>query len=215
MIRRLTLSLSLSAVLAGGLAAAPALAAQPQAAALSSQDQALVHEAEAYLQNLKTVQGRFTQVEANGSTSTGTFYLQRPGKARFQYDPPADMLIVSDGYNVVVNDRRLKTFNQYPLGRTPLELLLAKEVRLDRGVTVTSVDQTPGGFSLTARDAHRRTPGTITVEFAHDPMALRGWIVVDAQGRKTHVTLGPLKPVSDLDPNLFVLRDPRARSGRP
>jgi outer membrane lipoprotein-sorting protein len=191
---------------------APAVAAS---SSLSPDDQALVDKATAYLQGLKSVTGKFTQTSFNGSTSTGVFYMQRPGKARFQYDPPAQMIVVSDGYNVSVVDARLKTHDQYPLGRTPLVILLARQVRLDRGVVVTQVDQTAEGFAITARDGRKEAAGRITLNFSNDPIALRGWSVIDAQGRETKVTLGALTPVSDLDPNLFVIQDDRARSGRP
>jgi outer membrane lipoprotein-sorting protein len=208
----LCLALSLGASFTPILPVAPALAAT---APLSPADQALVDQATAYLQGLKTVTGHFTQVSANGATSTGTFYMQRPGKARFQYDPPAQMVVVSDGYNVSVVDMRLKTHDQYPLGRTPLVILLARQVRLDRGVVVTQVDQTADGFAITARDGRKEASGRITLDFGKDPVALRGWSVIDAQGRETRVSLGALAPVSDLDPNLFVIQDDRVRSGRP
>jgi len=200
---------------AGLSGAIPAPVALAATSALSPDDQALVDKATAYLQSLKTDTGRFTQVSSNGTTSTGTFYMQRPGKARFQYDPPAQMVVVSDGYNVSVVDSRLKTHDQYPLGRTPLVILLARQVRLDRGVVVTAVDQTADGFSITARDGRKEASGRITLNFSNDPIALRGWSVIDAQGRETRVTLGGLTPVGDLDPNLFVIQDDRARSGRP
>jgi outer membrane lipoprotein-sorting protein len=182
---------------------------------LSPDDQALVDKATAYLQGLKSVTGRFTQGSFNGATSTGVFYMQRPGKARFQYDPPAQMVVVSDGYNVSVVDSRLKTHDQYPLGRTPLVILLARQVRLDRGVVVTQVDQTADGFAITARDGRKEAAGRITLNFSNDPITLRGWSVIDAQGRETKVTLGVLTAVSDLDPSLFTIQDDRARSGRP
>lgn len=209
--KRLLPTLFAAVALAG--AAAPAAAAPPPTPALSEEDQALVSKAAAYIQSLKSVQGRFSQTSSRGGASAGTFSMQRPGKARFAYDPPADLLVVSDGYNVKIFDRRLKTFDQYPLGQTPLVLLLAREVRLDRGVIVTGVKRTPGGFSLTAKDARKQADGSITLDFAESPMALRGWTVVDVQGVETRVRLGELTPVPRLDPNLFVLRDPKARSG--
>jgi outer membrane lipoprotein-sorting protein len=211
-LRALAVGLSLAAV---GLSAAVPASARAAAASLSPEDQALVDKATAYLQGLKSVTGRFVQTSFNGSTSTGLFYMQRPGKARFQYDPPAQMVVVSDGYNVSVVDSRLKTHDQYPLSRTPLVLLLAREVRLDRGAVVTQVDRTADGFAITARDGRKEAAGRITLDFSQDPIALRGWNVIDAQGRQTKVVLGALTPVSDLDPNLFVIQDDRARSGRP
>jgi len=211
-LRAVAVSLALAAASLGLGAPAPALAAS---SSLSPQDQALVDKATAYLQGLKSVTGRFNQASFNGSTSTGIFYMQRPGKARFQYDPPAQMTVVSDGYNVSVVDARLKTHDQYPLSRTPLVILLARQVRLDGAVVVTQVDQTADGFAITARDGRKAAAGRITLDFSNDPIALRGWSVIDAQGRETKVTLGALTPVSDLDPNLFVIQDDRARSGRP
>lgn len=211
-LRAVALCLSLAGLTVSEGQPAPVMAA---ALSLSPDDQALVDKATAYLQGLKSVTGRFVQNSFNGSTSTGAFYMQRPGKARFQYDPPAEMVVVSDGYNVSVVDSRLKTHNQYPLGRTPLVILLAREVRLDRGVVVSQVDRTADGFSITARDGRKEAAGRITLDFGQDPIALRGWSVIDAQGRQTRVTLGVLTPVSDLDPNLFVIQDDRARSGRP
>jgi outer membrane lipoprotein-sorting protein len=211
-LRAVAVCLSLTAATLGAGSPAPAIAA---ASSLSPDDQALVDKATAYLQGLKSVTGRFVQNSFNGSTSTGVFYMQRPGKAHFQYDPPAQMVVVSDGYNVSVVDGRLKTHNQYPLGRTPLVILLAREVRLDRGVVVTQVDRSADGFSIMARDGRKDAAGRITLDFGQDPIALRGWSVIDAQGRETRVTLGALTPVSDLDPNLFVIQDDRAHSGRP
>lgn len=206
---------ALIAVVLSTSAVAPAVIAAPPQVAPSADDKTLVDRAAAYIQDLRTVRGHFTQTTSSGASSSGEFYMQRPGKARFQYDPPTDLLVVSDGYNVKIYDRRLRTFDQYPLGSTPLVLLLAREVRLDRGVTITDVQQTAVGFSITAKDARRKAEGRITLNFAADPITLRGWTVVDAQGVETRVRLGALTPVSGLDPGLFVLRDPKGRGGEP
>lgn len=184
-----------------------AQAAPAAAASLSPDQQALVQRATDYLQNLKTVTGRFTQTDPNGGSTGGTLYLQRPGKARFDYDAPAGLLVVSDGQFVGVSDRRLKTFNEYPLGRTPLVLLLARQVRLDRGATITGVDETAGGFSITARSG--QAAGRLTLLFRASPLALRGWNLIDGQGRETQVRLGPLTPAGHLAAGLFYIRDPR------
>ena len=82
-------------------------------------------------------------------------------------------------------------------------------MRLDRGVTVTRVEQTPGGFSISARDGRGEAEGRITLLFRDDPVALRGWTLVDGQGRTTQVRLGPLSPADRLAPGLFYIRDPR------
>ena len=194
--------------------AAPAIA-KDSMAPLTADQRSRVESVNAYLSGLKTVRGRFSQSDPQGGLSSGTLWLKRPGKARFQYDPPADLLVVSDGDNVTINDRRLKTFDQYPLGMTPLGLLLAKQVRLDRGVVIAAVNETQGGFSVTAKDGKKPTDGSITLMFSTTPMALTGWVVIDGQGQRTQIALSTLDPVVDLDPKLFILRDPKPRSGRP
>jgi outer membrane lipoprotein-sorting protein len=185
--------------------AAPALARA--SADLAPDQQALVARAQDYIQGLKTVTARFTQTDANGQTTTGTLYLQRPGKARFQYDPPSGLLVVSDGTFVAVSDTRLKTFSEYPLGRTPLILLLGRQVRLDRA-DIASVEEAPNGFSITAR-GHGDAQGRLTLLFRADPVELRGWNLVDGQGRETRVRFGSLTPAEGRAPGLFYPRDPR------
>ena len=115
---------------------------------LSADDKATVDKAVAYLQNLGEAKGRFEQTDARGGVSHGELYLKRPGRARFAYDPPSGLLVISDGSSVLVSDPRLKTTNRYPLGSTPLSLFLAKQVRLDKGVVVSAVSRFSDGFSL-------------------------------------------------------------------
>jgi outer membrane lipoprotein-sorting protein len=207
-VRRLVLAagLILAGALSGGAQAAPAAAPPPP---LPAQDKALVDRAATYLGGLNEMKGRFVQTDGRGAVSQGLLYLKRPGRARFAYDPPSSQLVVSDGFNVSVVDPRLKTFDRYPLGATPLSLFLARDVRLDRGVEVTRVDHFSDGFALTARDVRHRNAGTVTLTFADSPMRLREWSLTDAQGQVTRVKITTLEPASGLDPALFVLRDPR------
>lgn len=194
--------------LAAALLALPGTAlAQPR---LSAQDQALVDRAVAYLEGLAQAKARFTQTDARGNTTHGTVYLQRPGRARFEYDPPSGLTVVSDGVAVAVADSRLNTFDRYPLKNTPLSLFLAKSIRLDRGVQVVQVGRMAGGFSLTARDTRNDTAGQIRLTFSDNPLALTGWTVTDAQRRATQVQLQGLTPTA-VDPGLFVARDPRRK----
>ena len=195
--------------LALALAATPlAGVAMAQTPGLSAADKALVDRATAYLQGVTEARARFVQTDARGNTSQGTVYLKRPGKARFAYDPPSGLLVVSDGGNVAVQDSRLKTFDRYPLQSTPLSLFLARNIRLDRGVTVTRVARMADGFSITARDATRKTAGQITLNFSNSPLALVGWTVTDAQGRATRVRLAGLQRTPGLSADLFVLKNP-------
>jgi outer membrane lipoprotein-sorting protein len=202
---RRTLTLALAA---SPFAATPALAQ----AALAPADQALVDRAVAYLEGLTEAKGRFVQTDARGRATTGELFMKRPGKARFAYDPPSGLLVVSDGGIVSVQDKRLKTFDQYPLGATPLSLFLARTIRLDKGVAVTRVQRLANGFAITARDGSKKTAGQITLSFTDNPLQLSGWSVTDAQGRATQVQLRGLQRTSGLPGSLFVLRDPRPKN---
>jgi outer membrane lipoprotein-sorting protein len=204
--RRRLLALSAAAAL---LTPPGALAAAAPAPALSADDQALVDKAVAYLQGLGEARGRFTQSDGRGAPTTGELFLKRPGKARFAYDPPSGLLVVSDGGRVIVQDRRLNTFTAYPLGATPLSLFLAKTIRLDKGVQVTRVARAADGFTLTAQDGKKQTAGHIQLTFTDAPLALIGWTVTDAQGRTTQVRITDLQRTQGLAPELFVLKDTR------
>jgi outer membrane lipoprotein-sorting protein len=186
--------------------------AQP-APAISAADQALVDKAVAYLQDLNEARGRFTQTDGRGAASAGELFLKRPGKARFAYDPPSGLLVVSDGGRVIVQDKRLNTFTAYPLGATPLSLFLAKTIRLDKGVAVTRVTRGADGFAITARDGQKANAGQITLTFTDAPMTLIGWAVTDARGQTTNVRITGLQRAAGLDPALFVLKDTRPRPG--
>jgi outer membrane lipoprotein-sorting protein len=199
---------SLTLALAAAALAGPALAQT----ALPAADQALVARATAYLEGLTEAKARFVQTDARGLTTQGTVYLKRPGKARFAYDPPSGLLVVSDGSTVSVADSRLKTFDKYPLGATPLSLFLAKTIRLDKGVQVTGVSRAADGFTITARDGRKQTAGQISLVFGEGPLRLEGWSVTDAQGRTTRVQLQGLAPAPGLDAALFELKDTRQRA---
>jgi outer membrane lipoprotein-sorting protein len=187
----------------------------PTPAALTPEQKALLDKATAYIQGLSSAKGRFVQTDQRGTITQGTLYLQRPGKARFAYDGPNGLLVVSNGNNVNIFDSRLKTFESYPLSRTPLALLLAREVRLDRGVVITDVRKLADGFSIVAQDAKRQTLGRISLDFSDGPVSLLGWTVSDVKGSQIRVRLADLEKTGALDPKLFVLTDPRRRVGKP
>ena len=204
---------ALSATMAVSQPAARQRPSTPRAP-LSAADKALVDQAAAYLQGLTSARGDFIQTDARGRTTRGVFYMQRPGKARFEYAAPSGLLIVADGSNVNVQDRRLRTFDRYPLGSTPLTLFLSRRIRLSEGVEVTRVVRSGDGFQLFARDGKRQAEGSIILAFAGNPMRLTEWTITDTQGGRTRVQLVSLTPVSGLSPSLFVLRDPNRRPDR-
>jgi outer membrane lipoprotein-sorting protein len=202
-------------IASAALAVAPSVRAQTATAALSSTELALVDKATKYLQNLAEVEGRFEQTNPRGNIQTGDIFLKRPGKARFQYDAPSGLVVVSDGRNVSVWDSRLRTFDRTPLGATPLAFLLARLVRLDLDVVVFRVGRYDDGFYLSARSAsgQTRTEGYITMVFADNPVALHGWTLVDGQGQATKVKIVNLERQT-IRPEMFVLDDPRSPEER-
>ena len=148
-----------------------------------------MERARGYLQRISSAKGRFTQTDPRGHLTTGTFYLRRPGRARFEYDPPSGLVVASNGFRVAVLNRRLGTLDAYPLGATPLGVLLSRDIRIDKNVEVGAVKRRPGGFEVVARQASKRNEGEISLDFDDAPMALAGWAITDAQGGVTRVKL--------------------------
>jgi len=204
-----------------GLAALTAmgapLAALPAAAqsGLSAEDRATLATAQTYLQNLTSAQGTFVETGAGGQRREGRFYLQRPGRMRFEYTNPAGLLVVSDGNNVKRYDPRLNVFRQVPLGATPLSTFLARNVRLDQDVRIDRVTRMQSGaFAITARDSNRPNDGSVILAFAGSPMRLQEWTITEASGARTRTQLTTLTPASGLADSLFRLTDPTRRPGR-
>lgn len=190
--------------------AAPVLA--QTASASSAEDQAVVARTQAYFQNLTSARGRFVETGPNGQRRSGQFYIQRPGRMRFEYAEPAGLLVVSDGYNVKRYDPRLNVFRQAPLGSTPLSTFLARNVRLDQGVRIDRITRMQSGaYALTVRDARRPNDGSVILAFAGNPLRLQEWTITDAQGARTRTQLVSLEPAANLDRTLFQLADPTRR----
>lgn len=154
-------------------------------------------------------QGRFTQYGADGSTASGTIYLQRPGRVRFEYDAPNPLLIVSDGVTLVQQDRALQTFDRVPLAATPLNYFLKENINLANDTEVVGLQKLPDQWRVTARDGSGQMAGLITLVFDPQNLALKEWVIVDEFGGTTSVQLTDLRYNMRLDPRLFILRDDR------
>jgi outer membrane lipoprotein-sorting protein len=196
--------LMLSAAL---LAAAPAQA-QPVFQS-TPQDRSDLGRIEAYLDTLRTLKARFLQVAPNGSISQGTAWLDRPGRMRFQYDPPSPLLLVAGHGLVVFHDKQLNQTSNIPIGQTPLGILLADHVHLAGDVTVTGMQHLPGQIQVSLVRTASPGDGTLTLLFADNPLALRQWTVLDAQRQETRVTLFNVETGGRFDPKLFEFIDPR------
>lgn len=190
------------------LLAAPALAQQRP---LSDRDRADIARAEAWLNRLTSLKARFLQIAQNGAASEGTGWIVRPGKMRFEYDPPDPLLLVASYGQFFYFDRQLKQATTLPIGATPLGILLRDDLRLSGDVTVSRVERTAGLLRITLFRTGKPAEGQLTLVFAQDPFELRQWAVVDAQGQETRVTLSQPEYGGRYPSILFDFNDPRFR----
>ncbi|GAB0113391.1 LolA family protein [Acidisoma sp. C75] len=190
--RALLGSLALVALpLLGGTSLLPRAAEAQLAAAppTTAADQADIGRIQAYLNGITTMKARFLQVDANGNSIGGNVWMHRPGRMRFEYDPPDRMLLVAGHGLLVYYDPAVKQTTNVLLSSTPLGLLLQQNLTLSGKVTVTGIARAPGQIQLTIIRTAEPRSGSITLIFATDPLTLRSWIVTDAQGRKTQISL--------------------------
>ncbi len=195
--------------LAGALCSAllSAAAAAP-AAAQSAADARDLRRISNYLNSNETLAGDFVQVGPDGEVNQGRFYLRRPGRVRFEYDPPNPTLVVADGFWVGVTDTSLDTLDRYPLSDTPLHLLLKEDVDLAREGAVSKIERAANQMRITAINPDDPSQGSITLVFTDNPLELRQWIVVDQQGLTTTVALRDMRSNISLKPELFVINEP-------
>jgi outer membrane lipoprotein-sorting protein len=158
----------------------------------------------AYLSSLSTLVGSFVQVGPDGSKTKGEFYIQKPGKVRFEYDAPSPIAIVADGSSVAVRDRKLATQDIYPLSQTPLRYLLSDRIDLMKDTNVVSVTADDLYVSVTIEEKQTLigTSRLMLMIGAKDGQ-LKQWTVTDPQGYDTTVAVYNLDTTKKVDPNLF------------
>ena len=165
---------------------------------------ALVDKVSAYLTRVQVMSGDFAQIGPDGRRSQGQFYLQKPGKVRFDYDSPSRIDIIADGSSVVVRDRKLATQDVYPLSQTPLRFLLADRIDLMKDATVTAVSADETYVTVLVEEKHA-VIGTskLMMMFGAKDFQLKQWIVTDPQGYDTTVALSNLDTAKRPDPDMF------------
>jgi outer membrane lipoprotein-sorting protein len=158
----------------------------------------------AYLSSLSTLVGNFVQVGPDGSKTRGEFYIQKPGKVRFEYDTPSPIEIIADGSAVAVRDRKLATQDIYPLSQTPLRYLLSDRIDLMRDTNVVSVtaDDLYVSVTIEERQTLIGTSRLMLMLGAKDGQ-LKQWTVTDPQGYDTTVAVYNLDSTKKVDPGLF------------
>jgi outer membrane lipoprotein-sorting protein len=169
-----------------------------------------------YLRGLRSAEGRFRQVNPNGSTQTGRFMLQKPGRIRFEYDRPTGSLVIADGTNVGVFDPRSnRNPTRYPLARTPLSLLLRDNLSLREPGMVLGATRDANGTHITVTDPRQPQDGRMVLSFTEDPVRLREWVVQTAQGQRTRVSIIEMQTGVQVARSLFNIELAAANYTRP
>jgi outer membrane lipoprotein-sorting protein len=193
----------------------PALAqprpAPPSAAALTAQDRADVARIEAYLNGLRTLRSRFLQVAPDGGITEGNAWIERPGRMRFEYDPPSPLLLVAGNGGGMFYDKVLKQVTHFPLSSTPLGILLSDNLKLAGEVTISGIERLPGQIHVSMFRTRSPGDGRLTLVFADNPLSLRQWMITDPQDKETTVSLFNVTLGGRFDQKLFETADPTLR----
>lgn len=184
-------------VLAAGMAVAIACSVPAQAAPSASAQKIADH-----FSSVRTMSGDFVQFGPSGEQTGGKFYIERPGKIRFNYEDPSGFWVVSDGQSVVIHNDKMRTADLYPLSKTPLKLLLNDRIDLS-GEKVQSVEE--GSDLTTVKLADRSVFGDSTIAMMFDPetYALRQWTITDAKGQDTTVMIYNVDEGANVDAGMF------------
>ncbi len=168
-----------------------------------------------YLNEMRTAEGAFTQINDDGTISTGKIYIKRPGKIRFEYNPPEETLVLASANAVAIFDSKTNQGPEtYPLNKTPLSIILARNVDLGRAGMVTGHDYDGTATIVTAQDPEHPEYGNIQLKFTGSPVELRQWVINDDAGSSTTVVLGDMRSGISLPNTLFdINRNTRQRDG--
>ena len=172
--------------------------------AFDAKQRALIDRVNVYLMSVQTLVGDFVQIGPDGRRTDGKIYLQKPGRVKFEYNPPSPIELVSDGNSLVVRDRKLETQDLYPLSQTPLRFLLADRIDLLKETNVVSVAADDTFVSLQIEE--KQTLGgshKVLLMFSVKDMQLKQWTITDPQGFDTTVALANLDASKKLDPAMF------------
>lgn len=163
---------------------------------------------ETYLNQLTSARARFVQTTHDGTQLVGTFFLDRPGKLRFEYDDPIKDFVVADGVFIYFYDAELGEQTNAPIGQTLADFILRKDIKLSDDVIVESIRRKGGLLQVQIVQASDPTAGSLTLGFEEEPFKLNKWRVVDGQGLITEVELFYLKTGIKHPNGLFTFQKP-------
>lgn len=197
----------LPAMLSLVLSLSPATA-RAQTRPLTGEELKIVSSVTDYLNSFLNMEGYFVQTGPSGRYTSGRFFLSRPGRVRFEYEPPSPLMIVADGTWVSIENRKLKTSEHYPLSATPLKIILAENIDLLKDADITNAYQDDNFVTLTLRTKGSSDTGQITLVFQASDMTLKQWIVIDGQGLQTRISVSDLVTGIKQNPKLFFIKKP-------
>lgn len=184
-------------------------------AARAETREATLMRVEQYLESLTTLKADFVQVDPNGELASGQFMLKRPGKMRWQYDPPVPVVMVSTGQSLRYYDYELDQISDIPLDDTLAGFLARKDISFDpKVVKVLEAASVNGVLRVKIEQAGKPGDGNLTMEFAEAPLKLRNLILVDAEGKQTNISLNNAQYGVKLQESLFVVKDNRLKKKR-
>jgi outer membrane lipoprotein-sorting protein len=198
---------------AAGRLSSAAAAAPPAAVALTPQDNADLQRIAGYLGSIRTMYAKFRQLAPGGGIATGQLWMARPGRMRFEYDPPTQILLLADMFYVYYIDKELIQMTKVGLKSTPAWLLLRDPITFS-DLIVTRFERAPNTVRVTVVEKTEPDNGSLTMVFSDNPLALRQWSIIDQQRKTTTVSLYDERFGMALDPKLFVYQDPYAASRR-
>ncbi len=174
---------------------------------------AVTRKIESYMHGVDTVKARFVQTAPDGTQRIGTFYLDRPGRMRFEYDAPVRDLVVADGVQLFYYDGELKQTASAPVGQTLADFILRKNIKLSGDVKVTQMQEGGGLMQVTLTQIADPGAGTMTLGFTQNPFTLKKWRITDGTGQITEVELFDIQENVPVPATLFVYRDPNHPKG--
>ncbi|MAU43936.1 MAG: cell envelope biogenesis protein LolA [Yangia sp.] len=174
-----------------------ALTALVLTTASAAAQQLSLNQISQYLNSIQSAKSPFTQINGDGTISTGTISIKRPGKVRFEYNPPEQALVLAWSGAVYVFDKKVRGQPEtYPLSQTPLSIILERNVNLAQRGMVTGHSYDGTATTVTAQDPRHPEYGSIQMKFTGNPVELRQWIIRDGNGNTTTVVLGGLQKAS-------------------
>ncbi len=178
---------------------------QPNSIKFSLEQKKDLQRIEIYLNEMKTLRADFLQVSSNGAVATGKLLMQRPGRIRFEYDPPSPIMLIADGYFLRYVDKDLEQVTHIWLEDTPIAFLLEDDLKLSGSLTVTKFSRNANLLTTTINKTKEPEKGTISLVLSDKPLALKQWVIKDAQGITTTITLNNHERPMKINPALFEL----------